>query len=279
MLLQDEDFREVFGAGGVPFERLMHDLVRTETRRLGLAENDVHWDQRTNVPDGGCDIWVTKGHADASSFLPITPTSISLKSGEDGTKPATFESEVRKHATQIGRLKAGDSFLWCCPRPISPDKHNEFVTKAKALATELKFDEKLFSFFWIDAISERVERSPHLIAEHLPTAWKRLEGLSLVKNWQPDDREPVRNVTTWVNFDERDSVKLAIKQHLCGTDNNRLLHVAGLSGSGKTRTVIQACKDEPALAEVVYCPALSEPADRLLTHLNAKDGSALLIID
>ncbi|MDB5331751.1 MAG: hypothetical protein JWP03_2902 [Phycisphaerales bacterium] len=58
MLLQHDDFREVFGAGGERFERLMHDLVRTETRRLGLAENDVHWDQRTNVPDGGCDIWV-----------------------------------------------------------------------------------------------------------------------------------------------------------------------------------------------------------------------------
>jgi hypothetical protein len=140
-------------------------------------------------------------------------------------------------------------------------------------------DEKLVSFFWIDAISERVERSPNLIAEHLPTVWKRLEGLSLVKNWQLDDREPVRNVTTWVNFDGRDSVKQVIKQHLCGTDKNRLLHVAGLSGSGKTRTVIQACKDEPALAGVVYCPALSDSVDRLLTHLNAKSGSALLIID
>src|SRR4051812_20776879 len=118
MLLQNDDFREVFGAGGERFERLMNDLVRTEARRLGLAENDVHWDQRTNVPDGGCDIWVTTGHADTASFLPLTPTSISLKSGEDGTKPATFESEVREHATLIERLKAGNSFLWCCPRPI-----------------------------------------------------------------------------------------------------------------------------------------------------------------
>src|SRR5687767_13703188 len=69
MLLKDDDFREVFGAGGERFERLMKDLVRTEARRLGLAENDVHWDQRTNVPDGGCDIWVTKGHADAATQL------------------------------------------------------------------------------------------------------------------------------------------------------------------------------------------------------------------
>jgi hypothetical protein len=279
MLLQHDDFREVFGAGGEHFERLMKDLVRSETRRLGLAENDVHWDQRTNVADGGCDIWVTKGNADTTSFLPITPSSISLKSGEDGTKPATFASEVRDHPTLIGRLKAGNSFLWCCPRLISQPARNDFFAKAKELATELECDEKQFSFFWVDAISERVERSPYLIAEHLPTAWKRLEGLSLVKNWQPDDREPVRNVTTWVNFDERDAVKQVIKQHLCGTDKNRLLHVAGLSGSGKTRTVVQACKDEPALAEVIYCPALSEPVDHLLTHLNAKSGNALLIID
>ncbi len=279
MLLQPDDFREVFGAGGERFERLMHDLVRTEARRLGLAPNDIHWDNRTNISDGGCDIWVTQGHADAASFLPLTPTTISLKSGEDGTMPATFESEVRKHRTLIERLKAGESFLWCCPRSISQKKRNKFVAKAKELASELKCDEKQFSFFWTDAISARVERSPHLIAEHLPTVWKRLKGLSLVKNWKPDDREPVRNVTTWVNFDGRDLVKHVIQQHLSGTSGNRHLHIAGLSGSGKTRTVIEACRDMTALAEVVYCPALSDPVDHLLTHLNSKDGSALLIID
>ena len=37
MLLQHDDFREVFGAGGERFEKLMKDLVRTEARRLGLA--------------------------------------------------------------------------------------------------------------------------------------------------------------------------------------------------------------------------------------------------
>lgn len=270
MLLQHDDFREVFGAGGERFERLMNDLVRAEARRLGFALNDIHWDQRTNVADGGCDIWVTKGHAHTASFLPLTPTSISLKSGDDGTKPATFEKEVRDHARLIERLKAGNSFLWCCPRPISQDRRNEFDAKAKELATELKCDEKLFSFFWIDAISEGVERSPHLIADHLPTVWKRLEGLSLVKNWNPDDREPVRNMPNWVGFGGRDSVKLDIQKHLLGNSANRMLHIAGLSGSGKTRTVVEACRDEPLLAEVVYCPTLSDPVDRLLrNHLKS----------
>lgn len=279
MLLHDDDFREVFGAGGVPFERLMHDLVRTETRRLTLAENDVHWDQRTNVPDGGCDIWITKGHADTSSFLPGRPTSISLKSGEDGLKPATFAGEVRDHPTLIGRLKAGESFLWCCPRPLAQDRRADFVAKAKELAKELDCNQELFSFFWLEQISERVERSPHLIATHLPATWKRLDGLSLAKNWKPDDREPVHSIPTWVNFDERDSLKRTIQQHLLGTDSNRLLHIAGLSGSGKTRTVIEACRDLTALAEVVYCPTPSVSVDTLLTHLSAKNGGALLIVD
>lgn len=279
MLLEENDFGEVFGAGGERFERMIKDLVRSEARRLGLAENDIHWDQRTSVADDGCDIWITRGHDDNASFLPVTPTSLSLKSGIDGTKPAKFESEVLEHSTLISRLKAGKSFLWCCPRPISQPKRVEFAEKAEELAIKLGCDENLFKFFWIDAISEALERSPHLIADHLPVAWKRLEGLSLVKNWKPDDREPVRVVPEWVDFGGRDSIKQGIRKHLLGATSDRLLHIAGLSGSGKTRTVVEACREESLLAEVVYCPKLSDTVDRLLTHLNAMSGRALLIID
>lgn len=280
MLLQPDDFYEIFGAGGERFERMIKDLVRTEARRLGFAENDIDWDQRTNVGDGGCDIYVKKGHADTSSFLPITRTSISLKSGDDGTKSNTFKKEVEGHPTIINRLKGGESFLWCCPRPISQPKRKEFEDQAIELANQIPCDKDLFKFLWIDAMSECIARSPHLIAGHMPNVWKRLEGLTLIENWQPDDREPVRNVPNWIDFDGRNALKLEIKQHLSGKNANRLLHIAGLSGSGKTRTVIEACRDDPGLAKVVYCPAFSSPVvERMLTHLNATDGRALLIID
>ena len=279
MLLDPNDFREVLGAGGERFERLMHDLVRTEARRLGIPQNEIHWDQRTNVADGGCDIWVAKAHDNATSFLPNTPTSISLKSGDDGTKPAVFAKEVRDHARLKERLRNGDSYLWSCPRPIDQEKRNAFAAQAKELAVEIGCSETLFKFLWIDAITTRVEESPHLISDHLPAAWRRLEGLTLVKNWRPDDREPVRNEPKWIGFGGRDSVKVTVQRHLLGSTTNRLLHVAGLSGTGKTRTVIEACRDAKSLAEVIYAPTFSGSVDRLLTHLNAVSGSALLIID
>jgi hypothetical protein len=254
MLLEPGDFREVFGAGGERFERLMHDLVRTEARRLGIPPNNIHWDERTNVADGGCDIWIASTHEDEASFLPLLPTSISVKSGGDGTSPAVFASEVRGHERLKQRLRNGNPFMWCCPRSIDQEKRVEFVEKAGELANELGCSEELFVFFWADAIATSAEQFPHLIARHLPNVWRRLQGLTLVRNWKPDDREPVREVPKWVGFGDRDSVKSTVQRHFKEATGTRLLHIAGLSGSGKTRTAIEACLDENSLEEVILLP-------------------------
>jgi hypothetical protein len=279
MLLQPKDIQEVFGAGGELFERMMNDLVRDEARRLRLADNVVHWDQRTNVPDGGCDIWVADRHADKSSFIPLTEVSISLKSGEDGIEVATFKDEVLRHPLILSRLKEGGSYLWCCPRDISQPKRDAFVARAKELASEIGCKPEQFTFFWGDAILARLERSPALIAEHLPKAWQRVEGLVLIKNWKPDHREPVRIQTSWVNFGDRDAVKRIIRDHLIGDSTNRLLHIAGLSGTGKTRTVIEACRDDDRLGDTIYSPRLSDAADRFLKQLEANGATVRLVID
>src|ERR1019366_2589038 len=95
MFVQPEDLQALVGHGGRLFEDLLYDLVVAEASQHGIPFDAVHWDHRTNIPDGGRDIVVVTGHNDPNPrFIPQRTSIWSAKSGKGGALPATLRREL-----------------------------------------------------------------------------------------------------------------------------------------------------------------------------------------
>src|SRR5260370_30885871 len=83
----------------------------------------------------------------------------------------------------------------------------------------------------------------------------------------------------WVNFGGRDDIVERVEQHLLGRGRPNVLHIAGLSGIGKSRTVFEACSRKLELAGVFYVESF-EQVDRGLYKYLEQDGRHVqLVID
>ena len=58
-----------------------------------------------------------------------------------------------------------------------------------------------------------------------------------------------------------------------------MLHIAGLSGIGKTRTVFEACRDDDELRGVLYVPAFPSFTNELQRYLESPGRVAMVVID
>jgi hypothetical protein len=282
MLLEPRDLLELAErGGGGDFEKFARDLLRADARRLHLPSNAIDWDYRTNVPDGGCDIFVNTGHDQDVRLIPKKVSIWSLKSGKDGIKPTTFSEEVKAegHSRLRQHLKSGEHYVWCALQPISPPIREQFLAVASSLAEELEVQKEQFMFVWIEALQDSLEDYPNLIAKHLPSVWARVSGITSARTWKPNGSDRVGHNVTWVDITGRGQLKEKIRQHLMGEGGNAVLHVAGLSGIGKTRTAIQACLDRVELADTLYAPRLADVDDLFLRHLEHSGRSARIVID
>ena len=121
MRVDPEDLvRSLSGRGGEPLERLLRDLLLLEAQAAGLGPTDVDWDHRINRPDGGQDIVVRSGCADANSLIPANPSIWSAKGGADGLRPATLRAEVEAHEPVVQHLIDGGCFRYVVLQPCDP---------------------------------------------------------------------------------------------------------------------------------------------------------------
>ena len=123
----------------------------------------------------------------------------------------------------------------------------------------------------ISSIERKIEAAaPAVKFPDLPRGWKTLA------EWRRLDRN--RDVT-WVEFGDRARLVEEIRRHLLATSGNNVLHLAGWSGIGKTRSTRQACEDL-ALEGVLYFPTLDAFKSDFEDHLTRNEGiGAAIVID
>lgn len=270
------------GRGGEIFEVLVQRLVRAECRRHGIPDKEIDWDYRTNCPDGGCDIFIKTGHKDASRrFIPARPSLWSVKSGEDGTRASKLAEEIHLEShTRIRRhLKDGNTYVWCVLQPTDQGKREAMYLKRDELAVELDFDPELVVFVWNDALASLLEDHPCLVPEFLPELARRLHGTLTIDQWRRESPEGRGLAVDWVSLEGRDDLKRRIQEHLLAREGSPVLHIAGISGIGKTRSVLQACWDNDQLYNTLYAPDLAQLSDEFLRHIESKDVCVRVIID
>lgn len=276
MFARPEDLLNIAGAGGRPFEEFVLDLVREEGFRHEIPPHHVHWDHRTNRPDGGRDIIVDFQHGDPNPpFVPQKPSIWSAKSGNDGLQPATLQEELlaKHHEDLRNHLRNGNPFIWCILQPIDEDRHRKLQEKATAIAKSNGFSAELIEFRTLTNLCTILNNHPGLVTKHLPSVAARLEEVLLLREWEQEDRFAVG----WVDFAERSKLIADLQNHLRAQTTSNVLHLAGLSGVGKTRTVREACQADD-LNGVWYVPRLEAFTDKLLRHLTRNDQLVARVI-
>ena len=278
MRIDSADFQHRFRSDGTAFEQVVHDLIRALARGAGVGSQRVHWDFRTNTADGGRDLVVDVGHPSGSDqFIPNAPSLWSLKSGQAGTRPSELRAEITagNHPEVRAALRRGHVYVWCSAGPASLDQRTKMTTEASAIAAELGVSPDLIAFRWQDAIVAEINRHPGLIARHMPEIMAQRGELQTLNQW----RRELGMRTEWADFGGRDGVVSRVAAHLLACEGPNVLHVAGLSGIGKTRTVFQACLREDDLAGVFYLSRNSDFTKELYRYLEDNDSVVQFVVD
>ncbi len=260
MIVRNEDLN-CFVGNADGFESLIHNLIRAEARICGIAPDQINWDYRTNVGDGGRDVMILAGSSHPErKYIPSKKSIWSVKSGRNGLEPSTLNTEVRSHPKVITHLQQGGTYICCIAPASSNNERGELLKKRGELAEAFGFAAEQIHFIFRDTLTAWLNDHLGLITvhlPHLPLGWKSLD------EWKRLDRN--RNVS-WVDFGDRAWLVTKISHHLLSQATNNVLHLAGWSGIGKTRTAMQACED-PLLSGTLYFPTYGSFAAECETHL------------
>ncbi|QDU21283.1 ATP-binding protein [Urbifossiella limnaea] len=81
----------------------------------------------------------------------------------------------------------------------------------------------------------------------------------------------------WADFGDRAGLVDRVARHLLGRDAPNVLHVAGLSGIGKTRVAFEACRRNERLNGVFYLPRYTDLTLALRRAIEAADAVTLVV--
>lgn len=272
MILTDDQLEKYVG-NGADFERMLHALIRAEAFACGIAPHQIDWDFRPHVRDAGKDILVRVGNRNAiRKFIPNIPSVWSAKSGQDGLSPRTLRNEIEKHVHVMEHLQAGGAYVWSVIAAANNNIRDNLRVEAEALVSEFNLNRDQIVLFFRDTITQWLNDQIGVasICFDLPRGWKNL------REWEKQDKN---FGVTWVGFGSRPELLSRIQTHLLAPTGENVLHLAGWSGIGKTRTVLEACRNESALEGTLYFPRFEDFTDNEDYFLRNNSLRASIVVD
>ena len=277
-----EELSQQVSRKGTESEELINSLLRAIGRSVGINAGNIHWDHRTYIGDGGRDLVVEADHnSSVENFLPQRRSYWSIKSGENGLDKHQFRREIRSHPLVQKWLKGGNKYVWCSLFPSKKEDREVVENDAQMMVDEFEnqFTREQFEFRWIDQITDAVNLHPAVVLQHVSVALSRRAYLRTLTEWELEDEER----TNWVDFDERSKFVDYLLSHFLANTNPNIVHLAGMSGIGKSRLVREACtrlRDEHGIG-CLYCKSYEQVRDDLLglTRLFGTDRHAILVLD
>ncbi|WP_404304385.1 ATP-binding protein [Neorhodopirellula lusitana] len=283
MKVTEKEVAQTFSGESAKAEQVINSLLRSIGRKVGLGASDIDWDRRICVGDGGRDLIVHADHSyEGEAFLPQQKSYWSVKSGKDGLDKSTFRAEVRNHEQIQKWLVEGNTFVWCSLHDSSSDERQAIKDDVATLVDEFSdsFDAEQFEFRWVEEVAEAINLNPGVIFRHMPEHAARFEHIISLDEWSRNDP----GKTDWVEFADREEVVSQIIDHFNSTGETNVLHIAGISGIGKTRAVREACKrySQKYAIDVLYCESYAELEPKrhnLFRLFHADPRNALLVLD
>lgn len=280
MLLQPQDLDELSDVLGSKFEAAMNALIRAEANRIGLSPQHVSADERTNIGDGGCDLR-TFANDKESQLIPEHETVWSFKSGIDGVSVSSLKNEIAKHLPG-DCLSRGGHYIWCARLPIKEPKRQKMKAAVEDVAIKNNFSPDQVTLLWRDQLCEYFKRFPNVVFQHMPLVARRFEGVYTFNSWREQIHlDAIGFSKTWVPLEGREGTIATLRSQLQGDRPTVPLHVTGLSGIGKTRTVMQACLRDPDsdIQHTLYAPRYDKLNSVLMSWLELPETNCGLVLD
>lgn len=279
MFVKPNDLMSLEGNGGDLFEGLLYDLVVAEGRVCYISPSEIEYDHRVNIGDGGCDIKIKVGHSATRSFLPQVPSIWSAKAGKNGIQVPTLKKELEhpSHTAILELMKRGGKFVWCVLKDCDQLGKDKMHVAARKLEAELQLPDNSIEFRWNESLTTFLNDHPNLIARHFPDIARAFKCAHFFKDWEQSVRSEFDS--PWVDFDARGLLMTRIHDHLISRKGPNVLHIAGLSGIGKTRTVFETCRVNEELRGVLYIPDLQSLTIELKRYLKNPGRVAMVVID
>jgi hypothetical protein len=263
------------------------DLLRAETRRLGLPVTSVNISSRTNVPDGGVDAAIDVGVPQGSGLATTGRTVFQVKAGEfKPWQPAVIRDELFGNGDPASRESLGapvracmDSggryLLVCTGSDLTEQQRAEALGYIQAAFVGCGYVDPC-----VDVLSQN-----QLIALLQP-----LPSLSLVLNGNGGG--PFESYRRWADHDQMrmpfkpggpqadfiNGLADEIRKHVAAIH----VHVRGEPGIGKTRLVLEALRPADLWPLVIYCDGPAKIRDSELFYALLKDDnpfSLILVVD
>lgn len=280
MRLIERDLEDLFGQGEA-FESLLYNLVSIESRYHGIPRSAITRDPRTTLRDGGRDIIISRGHDDVVDFIPSAPSVWSAKSGINDLSAAKLRREIAHpgHAQLRAHLAHGGVYVLCTPHPMSADRESQLRTAFTSIPGPdgvTPYREEQFICYSASAITNALNRHVGIIRTHFPRVARLFEGCVAVSEWDPKDLAGPR--VPFVAVGGRASLIERIRLHLTSNNGPSLLHIGGLSGVGKSRVVFEAVHGRSEFASALYVERFTTDVYRLISQLQEREPSCLMII-
>jgi hypothetical protein len=253
-------------------KQLMRNLVLAQAYRCAADISKVIVNTEDKAADDGCDAW-TPAPPTSDEWLSAFNTCWQFKAGSAGT-PGGLVSEVQK-PKPVETLKAGGRFVAVTSKAGGGVKERKNrIDKLKLGAKKARLKNPRLEVLTSETLANWVNEHPAIAAavRGMP------RGCWTLAKWSTDTlhKEPWHSTAKL-------SAGIAILQRTLDLGSGQALHihVYGQPGAGKTRLVLEACRDAKWSAHVMYVPQASDAriAELLDTVADAPAARLVLVVD
>jgi hypothetical protein len=255
---------------GVAFTPFINALLRAEVAASQLSSSLITTTYRENIGDEGVDAGLRR--AVESRFIPAGASAWQFKRGD--LKPAASKKEFAGATRALEILRAGGKYRLVLGADINDgqvrSRRNALRDEAGQLNIPLNDD--TIEVLNASDLAEWAE-------SHLSLAVSQLLGG--VRSAVEDFDEWLNSsdtATIWVESDARKVVDLRIND-LLENENHHDLHIEGVSGLGKSRTVLEALRKTPYTSLVVYIRDADAFPPNLIRYFTGERRVAILVVD
>jgi hypothetical protein len=255
---------------GAAFTPFVNALLRVEVAAAGLSGSLITTTYQENVGDEGVDAGLSR--VVETRYIPAGDSAWQFKRGD--LPPAKCKTELAGAAGALAILRAGGRYRLVLGVDINDSKVKRRRAALREEATRLGIGlaDDSIEVLTASDLAEWAEKHPSLAVSQLIggirgsvedfTEWAGSRGA----------------MTTWVDSLSRQSVIAKIHQ-LIETDDQVALHLEGVSGLGKSRTVLESLRGRPYEALVIYVRDAETFPPSLIRHLTGAGRVAILVVD
>ena len=255
---------------GTNFATFVNELLRLELASAGLSGGHLATTYRENVSDEGVDTGLR--HAVETRYLPAGDSAWQFKAGD--LEPAKCREELGKAIAALDVLRSGGVYRLAVGADLTAAKvrRRRIALEKEAADRGIDVGPDTFIVFNASDLAEWASGYPALALS--PIVGGLGEAAIPFRAWS----ESRHMGGTWVDSPSRQSLAAEVRRRVIDPAAASL-HVEGVSGVGKTRTVLEAVRGQDFEALVVYVPAADPMTPQVLKSLHIHGRQAVVIVD